>query len=571
MNTQLISTGLLSAVLFFQAHALERLEPEDGSYFGVTLTSGKTISPLANELGFTPAVYLEFFSFTGALAEFQGIRQFLEEVRSVQGIAMLTLEPWNGLESVTETNCRTLANLCAEFERGPIGGIFIRFAHEMNGNWYPWGQRPSLFRAKFRLLAGTLQASTFRTAMIWAPNYGVGYPFGTPVPSSDSLDFRILDTNRDGVISDRDDMYEPYYPGDDVVDWVGMTLYHWGLQFPWRENELPAQNSFVHAIRGKYQGNIPDFYARYCEDPVRRKPMAITETAAFFNTAIAGGPTELQIKSAWWRQVFNGLAEFPRIKCVNWFNELKRESIAQNDLIDWRISANEQVRTAFVRDLRASSNTGRTILTADDTKHLAPFHIDAQSLPDILPISGRISVVLNVQTALSCDLVIDLLDANFVWQGGTRVQVLPGKKRVATSFHLQQPLTDRTSYRWSIFLTPTGQDYTSAIVWYRGPHPSNDPDRDGATNEEEAIMRTSPRNAEDVLAIRLTPSPNNPQLMTVTWNSKPGVQYQLFTSSDLLNWRAASNILPGTDQTLSTQVPVNSAQAKTFFRVAVSP
>jgi hypothetical protein len=224
-----------------------------------------------------------------------------------------------------------------------------------------------------------------------------------------------------------------------------------------------------------------------------------------------------------------------------------------------------------VQDLRASTDTGRTFLTADETKYLAPFFIEADSLPEILPVSGRISVVLDVQAAVSCDLVIDLLDANFQWQGGTRRRVAAGRTRVSTSFYLQQPLTDRTSYRWSIFLTPPAQDYTSAIVWYRGAQPSSDPDRDGATNEEEVIMRTSPRNAEDVLAVRLTPSPSNPEVMTVTWNSKTGVQYQLFTSSDLRSWNAVSEILPGTGEILWAQISVNSAQPRIFFRVAAGP
>ena len=33
-----------------------------------------------------------------------------------------------------------------------------------------------------------------------------------------------MDTNGDGVVDNLDDPYEPYYPGDTSVDWVGMSV-----------------------------------------------------------------------------------------------------------------------------------------------------------------------------------------------------------------------------------------------------------------------------------------------------------------------------------------------------------
>jgi hypothetical protein len=102
---------------------------------------------------------------------------------------------------------------------------------------------------------------------------------------------------------------------------------------------------------GQIPGCDPNFYARYCAAPGRSKPMAITETAAFYKTQMPG-PSEFLIKQAWWTQVLEAPKQFPMLKCVNWFDELKRETVAQNDLIDWRISANPQIREAFVSDLR---------------------------------------------------------------------------------------------------------------------------------------------------------------------------------------------------------------------------
>ena len=31
--------------------------------------------------------------------------------------------------------------------------VIVRFAHEMNGSWYPWGQQPTEYVAAFRRVA----------------------------------------------------------------------------------------------------------------------------------------------------------------------------------------------------------------------------------------------------------------------------------------------------------------------------------------------------------------------------------------------------------------------------------
>jgi hypothetical protein len=566
VRPKIIAAATLGVVLALPATALERLEPAEGSYFGISLNYGNKIETLSSNLGLTPAVYGRFFNFWTSEQDTESMRSFLEEVTAVQGIAMLTLEPWDGLGAVTQEECRQLAELCREFEERSIGGIFIRFAHEMNGNWYPWGQRPALYKATFRVMAETVRSRTSRTAMLWAPNYGVGYPFGNAVPARGSADFAVLDTNGDGVVSDRDDMYEPYYPGDDVVDWVGMTIYHWGVQFPWLENELPVTNSFVKSLSGRYQGNVPNFYGRYCIHPTRSKPLAITETAAFYNTEMPG-PSELRIKQAWWTQVFKAATSLPMLKCINWFDELKREGVAQNNLIDWRISANPVIRDAFMADLRAAGGEHPYFLTTEETKRLAPYYISAKELPEVLPVAGQINVTLEVKAQADCDLVVNLLDDNSQWQGGTQVRITAPGRTVTTSFRLNQPLTDQTGYRWSIFLTPPGETYLSAIVWYRGPNPTDDPDGDGAGNKDEWTAGTSPRDASDVLAIQAQSSAAG---IVISWESKVGCRYQLLSTSDLKTWTEASDLTSGTGGRISVSPRHNPTLLHAAYRVRVS-
>ena len=53
----------------------------------------------------------------------------------------------------------------------------VRYAHEMNGNWYPWGQFPIEYIASFQMVAGVLRNQTCNAAMVWAPNVAQGWPW----------------------------------------------------------------------------------------------------------------------------------------------------------------------------------------------------------------------------------------------------------------------------------------------------------------------------------------------------------------------------------------------------------
>jgi hypothetical protein len=223
----------------------------------------------------------------------------------------------------------------------------------MNGSWYPWAQRPVEYVAAFRRMADAVHAKAPGSAMMWAPNYGGGYPFpsGEFRAGPGTAEFAALDTNADGALSGEDDPYAPYYPGDDAVDWVGMSLYHWGSQYPWGENELPEAGKFVQQLTGTYAGAngddsaVPDFYTVYGHD--HGKPVAIPETAALFVPG-AGGADELALKQAWWEQVFApGIAEkFPQVKMVNWFEWHKQESEVAGS-VDWTITTTPRIREVF--------------------------------------------------------------------------------------------------------------------------------------------------------------------------------------------------------------------------------
>ena len=62
-----------------------------------------------------------------------------------------------------------------------------------------------------------------------------------------------MDTDGDGDVTMADDPYGPFYPGDDAVDWVGLTLYQWGSGYPYGRNAGTEPGKFAAQVAGAYQ------------------------------------------------------------------------------------------------------------------------------------------------------------------------------------------------------------------------------------------------------------------------------------------------------------------------------
>jgi len=336
----------------------DRLDLGAGVRIGVSIEwATDTPATVTARLGRTPAAWVGFVAFPFGPADRGNLAAFLDAVAAGHGTALLTLEPNAGLAAVDDAAIAELVStLRGANDRGIA--VLVRFAHEMNGSWYAWGQQPAAYVDAFRRVSAAVHAGTTRSAMLWAPNDGGGYPFpGSPHEAKPGTpDFQALDTNHDGRLSMADDPYAPYYPGDAAVDWVGMSLYHWGDHWPWGKNVVPEAGKFAAKLHGTYDGaagderSVPDFYATYAAG--HGKPMAIPETAAFYRPAATDGAGELRIKQAWWREVFSPatLAEFPRIRLIDWFEQRKFETEV-SDVVDWRVDASPTLTAAFLADL----------------------------------------------------------------------------------------------------------------------------------------------------------------------------------------------------------------------------
>jgi hypothetical protein len=331
--------------------------PTEGVLFGVNLDwQNETLAQYRDELTHSPAVATQFSDLPYDAQHWDWIASAAVQARGANSVLLLTLEPNDGLAAVNdEVIARLVKDLRGLNDQGTA--VVLRLAHEMNGSWYAWGQQPTTYVATYRKVAQAVHQGAPGTAMMWAPNYGGGYPFagGAYLAKPGTPDFTALDTNHDGKLTMADDPYAPYYPGDDAVDWVGMSVYHWGNKHPWGANAVPEAGKFAAMLTGTYSGSVgdetsvPNFYAIFAEQ--HHRPMAVTETAAFYAPA-AGGVAELAVKQAWWQQVFSSEnpQRFPMLKMINWF-EWNKHEVEVGEQVDWRALGTPTTRSAFVAAL----------------------------------------------------------------------------------------------------------------------------------------------------------------------------------------------------------------------------
>jgi hypothetical protein len=189
--------------------------------------------------------------------------------------------------------------------------------------------------------------------MVWAPYLGRDYPFERHrnAPAPGTAGFALLDTNADGSWNSSDAAYAPYYPGDDAVEWVGLSAYHDDTAGKSAVNTLPADGELSAMLTAS---GGEDFYATYAEG--RNKPFLL-QTAAFYSPA-TGGAAELDLKASWWQQTLETAtsARFARTAAVVWDERISTRDTGVAS-IDWRLTGNAAIAEAAGTRLAASALT----------------------------------------------------------------------------------------------------------------------------------------------------------------------------------------------------------------------
>ncbi|UCH12444.1 MAG: dockerin [Candidatus Omnitrophota bacterium] len=280
---------ILILLLVFSV-SCERL-PGPGCLIGAFIADSPTsydINRFKSDYGKKPYLVMVFVDWENFVGD-----NIINDVYGNGSILFITWEPWYAvdkkgiyydglLSGMYDDYIKSFANKVNSIGRP----VFLRFAHEMNGNWYPWSGS-KLGRKKYIAITKYVRAIFDKSGV-----NNVKWVF--------SINWEnIPDGNN----------YKLYYPGNECVDYIGIDGYNWGSTRSWSK-----WASFKSLFSTVYT-NANLLY---------NKPILISE----FGSTGKGGD-----KKEWIRKAMNGIKNMRQIKGFIIFNVDKEA--------DWRFQPGE--------------------------------------------------------------------------------------------------------------------------------------------------------------------------------------------------------------------------------------
>ncbi|MBF0523947.1 MAG: hypothetical protein HQK56_02485 [Deltaproteobacteria bacterium] len=186
--------------------------------------------------------------------------------------------------------------------------LFLRFAHEMNGTWYPWseevngnrtGEYVRAWRHVHRIFS---REGVLNVTWVWCPS--------RKKAASQNL--------------------HKLYPGDEYVDWLGMDGFNDTRERPWRSLETLFEDIYREITK------------------ISDKPVMIAE----FSSLEEGGS-----KARWIRRALNVTIpeRFPHVGAVVWLNHKFSSEL------DWRIESSATAQKAFAEAVSSPIYIGNSL------------------------------------------------------------------------------------------------------------------------------------------------------------------------------------------------------------------
>lgn len=214
-------------------------------------------------------------------------------LRATGQTPMVTWEPYDtSLSSIASGASDAYLVEQAQLAKQWGGPLMIRFAHEMNGNWYPWAASAvgtDNFVAAWRHVVDVFRAAGANNVKwVWSPNVQEGGKY----------------------------QIAPDFPGDSYIDYVGLDGYNWGATSgnQWQSFESVFASSYALVTT------------------LSSKPVMITE----MSSSEVGGNKAAWIQSTFIQEI---PTEFPRVTAVIWFNKSQEQ--------DWRINSSSASLAAY--------------------------------------------------------------------------------------------------------------------------------------------------------------------------------------------------------------------------------
>lgn len=264
--------------------------------------------------------------------------KWMNTIRNHGSIPLITWEPWNPEEGTIQPTYRLQQIISGKFDPYIIQfaqaartwghPFFLRFAHEMNTDTYPWselvnGNEPGQYVLAWKHVYNIFaEQGVTNVTWVWSPY-----------------------TKTDGTIP-----LEEVYPGDDYVHWVGMDGYNWG------DDGKHSWTDFSSLFKQTYHDILF----------LTKKPMMIAEIASSDDTK---GAKADWVSDAYSKQIQHN---FPAVKAVIWFNYDKEH--------DWRISSSPEVQSAFVKAIASPYYLENTFSEFNSTPIPDPSKVNLRSI-----------------------------------------------------------------------------------------------------------------------------------------------------------------------------------------------
>lgn len=275
------------------SHRTERPETKERAANSLVLGIAPDHNDLDHLDSLTNPAYSIIHLFCGELADDWGPRlASASEILAKGKLPMLSMYPVRSNRSAdfsmaTMDTQQELLIEKAKMMGAIIGPLLVRFAYEFNGSWFPHGtaaNTPDDFITGWQYFVSTVREYSPNSLFVFSPNVSIGA-----------------------------NAIEPYYPGDEWVDVIGLDGYE-------------KHNEFWLDIKHYINPNM-SFDAIFGPDLARleklKKPIIISE----FGTARSNG-------SGWMLQGLNALTNWPNVRALVLFAwDQRKRSIF--DEADW--------------------------------------------------------------------------------------------------------------------------------------------------------------------------------------------------------------------------------------------
>ena len=249
-----------------------KLEPTAGTYFGM-ITENSDFLP-------DVSAYLTYFDMDSRQSDiYYPANTIIKNSNAVVTIGYTV----NSLDNVDYGAVKTALDTLSKFDKP----MFIRFANEMNVS--SLGDDPTKYVDVFRKVADMVHQYP-QFAVVWSPN-----------------DMGALDRP-----------FEYFYPGDEYVDWIGVSSYM-KKYFQGRQDTLDKEARYFMTGDYAWTTNALKPIVKFMEENNITKPIMISEGGVATEN-VYGENLEYWAAPRLRNMYYNTIMKYPQVKLINYFN-----------------------------------------------------------------------------------------------------------------------------------------------------------------------------------------------------------------------------------------------------------